>query len=157
MLLADLGADVIRVDPPGGPRWRHHANAILQRGKRSIMLDLKQPADHAIARRLIASADVVVENFRPGVMERLGLGPTAMTEAQPRLIYCSLTGFASDDPRAGIAATEGVVAAAAAIYHPGTLTPDSDVPVFNPLPLSSTFATLRAAQSVAAALIARER
>ena len=65
------------------------------------------------ARALIASADVVVENFRPGVMDRLGLGATAMTEANPRLIYCSLPGFASDDPRAGMPAWEGIVGAAA--------------------------------------------
>ena len=73
LLLADQGAEVIRVDPPGGPRWRHPANAVLQRGKRSIVLDLKSPNDLAIARNLVASADVVIENFRPGVMDRLGL------------------------------------------------------------------------------------
>ena len=73
LLLADQGAEVIRVDPPGGPRWRHPANAVLQRGKRSIVLDLKSPNDLAIARDLVASADVVIENFRPGVMDRLGL------------------------------------------------------------------------------------
>ncbi len=74
MLLADQGADVIRVDPPGGPLWETPANATWNRGKRSITLHLKQPEDLAIATRLIASADVVIENFRPGVMERLGLG-----------------------------------------------------------------------------------
>ena len=73
LLLADQDAEVIRVDPPGGPRWRHPANAVLQRGKRSIVLDLKSPNDLAIARDLVASADVVIENFRPGVMDRLGL------------------------------------------------------------------------------------
>ena len=73
LLLADQDAEVIRVDPPGGPRWRHPANAVLQRGKRSIVLDLKSPNDLAIARNLVASADVVIENFRPGVMDRLGL------------------------------------------------------------------------------------
>jgi crotonobetainyl-CoA:carnitine CoA-transferase CaiB-like acyl-CoA transferase len=65
LLLADQGAEVIRVDPPGGPRWRHPANAVLQRGKRSIVLDLKRSNDLAIARNLVASADVVIENFRP--------------------------------------------------------------------------------------------
>src|ERR1700744_6785989 len=73
--LADAGADVVLIDPPGGPRWAHPANAMLQRGKRSIVLDLKNTADHEIARSLIERADVVVENFRPGVMDRLGLGP----------------------------------------------------------------------------------
>jgi crotonobetainyl-CoA:carnitine CoA-transferase CaiB-like acyl-CoA transferase len=68
MLLADQGARVIRVDPPDGPRWDQPANAILNRGKASIALDLKRAADRAIARRLVDSADVVIENFRPGVM-----------------------------------------------------------------------------------------
>jgi hypothetical protein len=75
--LADQGAEVIHVDSPGGPSWRHPANAALQRGKRSIVLDLKRSNDLAIARHLAASADVAIENFRPGVMERLCLGPLA--------------------------------------------------------------------------------
>ena len=100
--LADAGADVVRVDPPGGPRWHHPANAMLQRGKRSIVLDLKNAADRRVARALAERADVVVENFRPGVMDRLGLGPQAMLAANPRLLYCSLPGFGADDPRAGL-------------------------------------------------------
>src|SRR5881392_1496906 len=79
MLLADQGADVVRVDPPGGPRYDTPANATWNRGKRSIVLDLKQSADQETARRLIRSADVEIENFRPGVMDRLGIGPEAMT------------------------------------------------------------------------------
>ena len=98
MLLADQGADVIKVDPPGGPRWKTPANATWNRGKRSIVLDLKQVDDLATAKGLVQGADVVVENFRPGVMDRLGLGATAMTQANPRLVYLSLPGFASDDP-----------------------------------------------------------
>ena len=123
LLLADQGAEVIRVDPPGGPRWRHPANAVLQRGKRSIVLDLKSPNDLAIARDLVASADVVIENFRPGVMDRLGLGPLATTERHPRLIFCSLPGFAADDPRAGLAGWDVVVSAAARLYYPRLPTP----------------------------------
>src|SRR5512140_2321287 len=93
MLLADQGADVVRIDPPGGPRHDTPANATWNRNKRSIVLDLKDEADRATARRLIETADVVVENFRPGVMDGLGLGPAAMTTANPQLIYCSLPGF----------------------------------------------------------------
>src|SRR5579885_1580181 len=93
MMLADNGADVIRVDPPGGPRWQNDANAILQRGKRSIVLDLKQPEELETARKLVEGADVLIENFRPGVMDRLGLGREALTAANPRLVYCSLPGF----------------------------------------------------------------
>src|SRR5688572_10522098 len=90
MLLGDHGADVVRVDPPGGPRWNTPANATWNRNKRSIVLDLKQDGGRDTARQLIAGADVVIENFRPCVMDRLGVGAAAMTEANPRLIYCSL-------------------------------------------------------------------
>src|SRR3954471_23597324 len=93
MLLGDQGADVIRVDPPGGPRWDTPANATWNRNKRSIVLDLKTEPGRETARKLIASADAVIENFRPGVMDRLGVGAAAMTAANPRLIYCSLPGF----------------------------------------------------------------
>ena len=86
MMLADQGAEVIRVEPPGGPVWKTPANAILNRGKASIVLDLKDVGDAETARRLVASADVVVENFRPGVMERLGLGAEAMTGMNPLVV-----------------------------------------------------------------------
>jgi crotonobetainyl-CoA:carnitine CoA-transferase CaiB-like acyl-CoA transferase len=88
--VADQGAEVIRVDPPGGHRWRHPANAVLQRGKRSIVLDLKHSNDLAIARDLVASADGVIENFRPGVMERLGLGLVSLDQdSRGRRTGCS--------------------------------------------------------------------
>src|SRR5213080_4029061 len=99
-MLSDQGADVIHVDPPGGPRWQSDADAFLNRGKRRISLDLKQPDDLAIAQRLIERADVLIENSRPGVMDRLGLGADAMRARNAGLIYCSLPGFAADDPRA---------------------------------------------------------
>ena len=156
MFLADHGADVIHVDPPGGPRWDTPANASWHRGKRSILLDLKREDDRNIAQRLIASADVVVENFRPGVMERLGLGAVAMTEANPRLIYCSLPGFASDDPRAGLPAWEGVVAAATDTYR-AARGADLDTPTFTAIPIASTFAAILAGISISAALFSRER
>lgn len=154
--LADFGADVIRVDPPGGPMWSHESNALLQRGKRSIVLDLKTPADVEIARRLIDSADVVIENFRPGVMDRLGLGYDDAKDRNPGLIYCSIPGFGSDDPRATTYANEGVVAAAAGLYPAHDFNPDGE-PVVNTLPLASVSGALVAANSVAAALVARVR
>ncbi|HEX5141038.1 MAG TPA: CoA transferase [Dehalococcoidia bacterium] len=158
LFFADQGADVIRIDPPQGPRWRHHANAILQRGKRSIALDLQQAPERDIARRLVETADVVIENFRPGVMDRLGLGADDMLSLNRRLIYCSLPGFSATDPRAGTAAYEGVVETAAALYFPSTWNPEPDGdPVYNALPLASTFAAIRGAQAIMAALIARER
>lgn len=154
MFLADQGADVIRVEPPGGPRMDTPANATWNRGKRSIVLDLKEPGDLETAHGLIASADVVIENFRPGVMTRLGLGPAAMTAAHPGLIYCSMPGFASDDPRAGVAAWEGVVAASTATYRPNSKT---GRPVYTALPFSSSYAAFLAAASIAIALNARQR
>src|ERR671924_2258585 len=111
LLLADQGAEVIHVDPPGEPRWQSPANATLQRGKKSLILDLKAIAELAFARTLIGSADVLIENFRPGVMERLGLGWEAVRHGHDGLIYCSLPGFASDDRRATMPAWEGVLAA----------------------------------------------
>jgi crotonobetainyl-CoA:carnitine CoA-transferase CaiB-like acyl-CoA transferase len=154
MLLADQGADVVRIDPPGGPRWDAPANQTWNRGKRSIVLDLKRPSDLATARRLIESADVLVENFRPAVMQRLGLGTEALTAANPRLITCSLPGFASDDPRATLPAWEGVVGAATRTYP---LHPHRGTPVYTAIPISSCYAAFQAAVSIAMALIARDR
>ncbi len=152
MLLADQGADVIRVDPPGGPRWDVPGNATWNRGKRSITLDLKQADDLAAARDLIATADVVVENFRPGVMERLGVGPEAMTQANPRLVYCSLPGFAQDDPRAAMPAYEGIIGSAAATYRSS-----GDRPVYTAIPIASTYAAFQSAVAILMALNARQR
>jgi crotonobetainyl-CoA:carnitine CoA-transferase CaiB-like acyl-CoA transferase len=163
MILADNGADVIRVDPPGGPRWSHHANAILQRGKRSIVLDLKDAGERDRARTLIAGADVVIEGFRPGVMERLGVGPSAMTAINSRLVYLSLPGFAHDDPRAHLAGWEGIVSVAATDYTPPTsfittLTSEAEgEPSFSAHPVASTLAAIVGVNSVLAALIARNR
>src|SRR5215212_5057358 len=112
VMLSDQGADVVHVDPPDGPRWKTDADAFLNRGKRRISLDLKQTADLAIAQRLVDRADVLIENFRPGVMARLGLDLAAARERNPRLITCSLPGFAADDPRADMRAWEGIVDAA---------------------------------------------
>lgn len=162
MMLADHGADVIRIDPPGGPHWRHPANAILQRGKRSVVLDLKSSADVAQARQLAEGADILIENFRPGVMARLGLGAESLLSQNPRLIYCSLPGFASDDPRARVRAFEGVIGAAAGLYRLPPFLPPSeehpaDVPIFSALPLASSLGAFVASHSVVAALIARRR
>ena len=156
MLLADQGADVVRIDPPGGPRFSTPANATWNRGKRSIVLDLKNPADFEAARRLIDSADVLIENFRPGCMARLGLGAPEMAARNPRLVYCSIPGFASDDPRAGMPGWEGVIAAATDTYRPlpGAAT---DRPAYLGIPIASNFAAFLAATSCTIALLARDR
>jgi len=90
MILADQGAQVIRVDPPGGPRWKNPVNAILGRGKQSIVLDLKTDEGRNTAIELAARSDLLVENFRPGVMDRLGLGAERLMEINPALVYLSL-------------------------------------------------------------------
>ena len=155
MLLGDQGADVIRVDPPGGPRWDTPANATWNRNKRSIVLDLKTGADRETAQQLVASADVVIENFRPGVMERLGLGADAMTQANPRLMYCSLPGFGADDPRAQVSAWEGVIGAATGAYRGGAK--NDGRPVYTVIPYGSAYAAFLCAVCVAMALHARAR
>jgi crotonobetainyl-CoA:carnitine CoA-transferase CaiB-like acyl-CoA transferase len=161
MLLADQGAEVIRVDPPGGPRWDTPANATWNRGQRAIVIDLKDPGGRALARRLTGAADVVLENFRPHVMDRLGLGPADVLAANPGVIYCSMPGFAADDPRAGRPGWEGVVSAAAAAYSPLARPGETpagggqDTPVFSAVPIASGFAAFLAAAGVAAALRAR--
>jgi crotonobetainyl-CoA:carnitine CoA-transferase CaiB-like acyl-CoA transferase len=109
MLLADMGADVIKVEhPKGGDSMRqwpplsggYSENfASLNRNKRSVTLDLKDPAGKARARSLIASADVVIENNRPGVMDRLGLGYGDFKAANPKLVYCSISAFGQEGPR----------------------------------------------------------
>ncbi len=85
-LLGDQGAAVIRIDPPGGPRWTSPAMEILNRRKKSIVLDLRTEGDREVAHDLVAGADVVIENFRPGVMHRLGLDADTARALNPGLV-----------------------------------------------------------------------
>ncbi len=123
-LLADAGADVIKVEAPGGERGRGHSTAhdlrtaywaSLNCGKRSIVLDLKNPEGAALARRLAATVDVVLENFRPGVMKRLGLGYEALSAENPRLVYCCISGFGQIGPNASKPAYAPVIHAASGL------------------------------------------
>nr|WP_172296156.1 CoA transferase [Pseudoruegeria sp. HB172150] len=108
MVLADMGADVIKVEPLGrGDETRgfppfhgplSHYFIALNRNKKSLALDLKDPRGAEIARALAAEADIVIENFRPGVMERLGLGYDTLAADNPGLIYCGISGFGADSP-----------------------------------------------------------
>jgi crotonobetainyl-CoA:carnitine CoA-transferase CaiB-like acyl-CoA transferase len=110
LLLADLGADVVKIEaPPFGDPTRavppaqgedSAAHASLNRGKRSVMLDIRTDEGAAVVRRLSEGADVLVEGFRPGVMERWGLGAGALLGVNPRLVYCSLSGYGQDGPLA---------------------------------------------------------
>jgi crotonobetainyl-CoA:carnitine CoA-transferase CaiB-like acyl-CoA transferase len=108
MTLADFGADVVKVEPPGGDETRTWSPPVdsqgratfflaVNRNKRSVELNLKDPADLELARELVRRADVLVENFRPGTMDRLGLGYEEMSAANPRLVYCSVSGFGSKE------------------------------------------------------------
>ena len=103
MLLADLGADVLRIDrvePSGLGIERPARFDLLLRGKRTLEIDLKQPAALALARSLVARADALIEGFRPGTMERIGLGPDECLASNPRLVYGRVTGFGQTGPLA---------------------------------------------------------
>ena len=114
LILAEAGAQVIKIErPERGDEMRSYTPefgadsvnfALLNRGKESVEFDLKSPEAGEVLRPLIERADVLVEQFRPGVMERLGLGYERLYEVNPRLIYCSITGYGKEGPRAGVAA-----------------------------------------------------
>jgi alpha-methylacyl-CoA racemase len=118
MHFADLGADVVRVDRPGSsgapvpPRLD-----LLNRGKRSIALDLKVSGDRETALRLVEKADVLIEGYRPGVAERLGIGPSDCFARQPKLIYGRMTGWGQDGPRAQTAGHDLTYLAVSGVLH----------------------------------------
>lgn len=113
LLMADLGADVVKVEEPGKGdyiRWTppmvgevSSGHIALNRNKRSMTLNLKSADGRALLRRLVPHFDVVIESFRPGVMDRLGVGWSVLREDNPGLIYCAITGYGQDGPRAGAA------------------------------------------------------
>jgi crotonobetainyl-CoA:carnitine CoA-transferase CaiB-like acyl-CoA transferase len=160
MMLADMGAEVIRIDPPQGPAFDDPAFDMLSRGKKTLTLDLKSPDGREIAIELAKRADVVLENFRPGVMDRLGLGPKVLRAVNPQLVYLSMPGFASTDADlADLPAWEAVIAA-----YTGQFT-DMGLnrrlmgvnPSFTPLTLASAYGASFGAMAVLFALNARER
>lgn len=122
--LALQGADVIKIEPRGGedmrfgsqlPDWNRQGYApqwvAINANKRGLTLDLKKPEAVRIVHRLAAQADVVMENFRPGVMEKLGVGYTALSALNPRLVYCAISGFGQDGPERQTAAFDGMIQA----------------------------------------------
>ena len=163
MLLADFGAEVVKVEPPEGDAMRtwpplsagYSENfASLNRGKQSIALDLKQPQDLALARQLVLEADVLVENSRPGAMQRLGLGWDWFAPRKPSLIYCSISAYGQDGPRGTEGGFDLTIQAAAGVMSV-TGEPEG-TPVKAGVPLADFASGLYAAYTIAA-LLARVR
>ncbi|OXC78039.1 CoA transferase [Caballeronia sordidicola] len=160
MILADLGATVIHIDPPSGPLWSSPANAVLNRNKHCLQLDLKSAQGLQQAKELISRSDIVVENFRPDVMAGLGLEFAALRRERPELITLSIPGFASNDElRRDWRALEPIIAAASGVF---TDMGQNRVlmginPSFSPLPLASAYGTMLAVSAVVLALQARQR
>jgi len=166
-LLRLLGAEVIKIEAPGrGDAMRDYgtdrrfdgmapAFIAVNAGKKSIVLDLKQPQDLATARRIVERCDVLVENFRPGVMARLGLGHEAMRALNPRLIYCSVSGYGQSGPRRDWTAIDNIVQATSGMMSlggdPGT------PPTRVGFPVVDTLTGQTAAFAILAALLRRER
>lgn len=164
--LADLGADVIRVEPPRGDPTRAGTGmgpgdppsafyVALHRDRRSVVLDLKTDAGRAVLYDLVGVADVLLENYRPGVTARLQVGYDDVRPRNPRLVYCTITGFGPDGPYSQLSATDGAVQAFGGVLE---LTGDRDqvgLPV--PIPIADLVAGATAAQGVLAALVARHR
>jgi alpha-methylacyl-CoA racemase len=129
MLLADLGADVIRIDREGGGDWPNLP--ILSRGRSSIVVDLKTPAGIALCLGAIEKADVIIEGFRPGVMERLGLGPDVALARNPRLVYGRVTGWGQTGPLAKVAGHDINYIALAGALAPLGRAGDAPLPPMN--------------------------
>ena len=164
MQLGDLGADVIKIEPPEGdwlrqtPPFQGGEGAVflqLNRNKRSIVIDLKTPEGLSLATQLAATADVIVQGYRPGVMERLGLGYPALSAANPRLIYCSISGYGSSGPWADLPATElDIQTVVGANRHVG---PAGGEPARFGYDLASSSAAMAGVQGILAALIWRDQ
>src|SRR5262245_22791456 len=164
-ILADQGADAVKVEPPGSGEsggWVGPAIGgvsamaqIANRGKRSLAVNLQKETGRDVVRRLSARADVFVQNFRPGVIERLGLGYRELSAANPRLIYVSISGFGASGPYAHKSAYDPVVQAygGLAAVQAGA----SGEPQLIRHTAADKITSLTAAQAITAALFARER
>jgi formyl-CoA transferase/CoA:oxalate CoA-transferase len=166
MLLADMGARVIKIEQPGrgddtrvwGPPFVGGESAYflsINRNKQSVTLDFKQPAGREILWRLVERADVIVENFRPGTLARLGLDYQAVRPQRPQLIYCSISGFGQSGPRREEPGYDAVIQAEGGLM---SVTGDADGPPFRlGVAVADLVAGLLAAQGIVLALYARER
>jgi alpha-methylacyl-CoA racemase len=131
MLLADLGAEVVRVDRPGGPRRPDPpVNDVSSRGKRRIVVDLKHPRGAEVVLRLATAADALIEGYRPGVAERLGVGPADCLARNPALVYGRMTGWGQDGPLAAAAGHDiAYIAITGALHSIGRAGGPPQVPV----------------------------
>ena len=158
MVLADAGAEVIKVERPGGdPTRRHYAWVMWHRGKQSVVLDLKTPEGAAQGKALAATADVVIESFRPGVAERLGVGYAALAKGNPGLVYCGISGFGAKGPWAKLKGYEHLVQAISGRFDGYYGVAEKDGPLYAAQPLGSYAAAMLAVQGMLAALRVRRR
>ena len=168
MFLADQGAEVIKIEPLGGDITRHSRQSVsasgefsalfvsTNRGKRSLSLDLKRPEAVTIMRKLIARADVLVQNFRPGTMERLGLGEPTLRTDNPRLIYVSISGVGESGPYAGKRVYDPIIQGLSGLADLQA-DPQTRRPRMIRTIVADKTTAIFAAQAVTAALFARER
>jgi crotonobetainyl-CoA:carnitine CoA-transferase CaiB-like acyl-CoA transferase len=166
-LLRLLGAEVIKIEAPGrGDAMRNYgadrrydgmAPAFIgvNAGKKSLVLDLKQPLAQEAARRLIATSDVLIENFRPGVMAKFGLDYTAVRSLRPELIYCSISGYGQNGPRRDWPAIDNIVQATTGMMTLGGAA--GDAPAKVGFPVVDTLTGQTAAFAILAALLRRQR
>ena len=159
MMLADLGADVIKIEGPEGDPYRNYQGQLYSphfqaynRNKRSIVCDLKQPADRELFERLVAEADVYLQNFRPGTAERLGAGADRLRALNPRLIYCSISGFGASGPYAERPSYDSVAQALSGFL---SVVVDRDRPRFLGPALADAITGIYAAYGVLGALYER--
>jgi len=161
-----LGAEVIKIEPPTGDVLRHYTQRKELRGmaepfiganagKKSVVLDLKTPFGQEAARRLIASADIMVENFRPGVIDRLGLGYETVREDNPGLIFCSISGYGQSGPMRDYPAIDQIIQSVSGLMGLSG-EPDSG-PMRVGFPIVDTYSALLAAFAMQSAYIQRER
>ena len=163
LLLADMGAEVLKIEPPDGDPMRalgprDDADApvfhtAVNAGKTVLRLDLKRPADHAAFLDLVRGADVLIEGFRPGVMARLGADWPSLRRVNPRLIYCSISGYGASGPLAQSAGHDNNYLATAGIMHRN----GEDAPAFLDPPVADSSGALFAALAIMGALHARQQ
>jgi crotonobetainyl-CoA:carnitine CoA-transferase CaiB-like acyl-CoA transferase len=161
-LLGRMDAEVIKIEPPGGdPARTAHGGTLFHlfgRGKQSVVADLKQAVDRTFVGHLLETADIVVEGYRPGGAERLGIGYERVQQLNPRIIYCSIRGFPADSPSAASPGHDvGYLALAGALDIPGSWSARGRGPTRPALPVADLAAGAAAAQAILGALILRQR